>query len=151
MKRSANAPDWMSASTRLHVLLHVRVDHARARDVVAVLGRVGDRPALLGDAALPHEVDDELQLVQHLEVGDLRLVARLGERLEAVLHELRGAAAEHGLLAEQVGLGLLGERRLDAAGARPPMRLRVAPGAARHALPVASCSTATITGTPRPA
>ena len=36
----------------LHVLLDVRVDDARAGDVVAVLGRVGDRPALLGDAAL---------------------------------------------------------------------------------------------------
>jgi hypothetical protein len=70
----------------LHVLLDVRVDHARARDVVAVLGGVGDRPALLGDAALPHEVDDELELVQHLEVGDLGLVAGLDERLEAVLH-----------------------------------------------------------------
>jgi hypothetical protein len=59
--------------------------------------------------------------VQHLEVGDLRLVAGLGERLEAVLDELRHAAAEHGLLTEQVGLGLLGERRLDDAGARPPI------------------------------
>src|SRR5690606_12491908 len=36
----------------LHVLLDVRVDHARARDVVAVLRGVGDGPALLGDAAL---------------------------------------------------------------------------------------------------
>src|SRR5687768_3517136 len=32
---------------RLHVLLHARVDHPRAGDVVAVLGRVGHRPALL--------------------------------------------------------------------------------------------------------
>ena len=91
---------------------------ARAGDVVAVLGGVGDRPALLGDAALVHQVDDQLQLVQALEVGDLGLVAGLGEHLEAVLHQLRHAAAEHGLLAEQVGLGLLGERGLDAAGAQ---------------------------------
>ena len=102
----------------LHVLLDVAGDDARARDVVAVLGRVGDRPALLGDAALPHQVDDELQLVQHLEVGDLRLVAGLGQGLEAVLDELRDAAAEHGLLTEQVGLGLFGEGGLDAAGAQ---------------------------------
>ena len=41
------------------------------------------------------------------------------------MHQLRGAAAEHGLLAEQVGLGLLGERGLDAAGAQAADRLRV--------------------------
>src|SRR5690606_8173155 len=109
----------------LHVLLDVRVDHARARDVVAVLRGVGDGPALLGDAALPHEVDDELELVQHLEVRDLRLVAGLGEGLEAVLDELRHATAQDGLLAEEVGLGLLGERRPDDAGARAADRLRV--------------------------
>src|SRR5690349_21105897 len=50
----------------LHVLLHVRVDDARAGHVVAVLSRVGDGPALLGDAALDHQVDDELELVQAL-------------------------------------------------------------------------------------
>ncbi len=66
--------------------------------------------------------------MQHLEVGDLRLVARLGEHLEAVLDQLRGTAAQHGLLAEQVGLGLLGERGLDTAGAQTADALRVAPG-----------------------
>src|SRR5690606_21482650 len=59
---------------RLHVVLDVLVDDAGTRDVVTGLGGVRDGPALLGDAALPHEVDDELELVQHLEVGDLRLV-----------------------------------------------------------------------------
>ena len=86
-------------------------------DVVAVLGGVGHRPALLGDAALVDEVDDQLELVQALEVGDLRLVAGLDEGLEPVHDELRDAAAEHGLLTEEVGLGLLGERGLDGAGA----------------------------------
>ena len=57
----------------LHVFLHLGGDDARAGDVVAVLRGVGDAPALLGDAALPHEVNDELELVQHLEVGDLGL------------------------------------------------------------------------------
>src|SRR3712207_9560775 len=50
-------------------------------------GRVGDREPLVGDAALVHEVDDELQLVQALEVRDLRCVAGLGEHLEPGLHE----------------------------------------------------------------
>jgi hypothetical protein len=47
--------------------------------------------------------------VHRLEVGQLGLVAGLDERLERHLHERRGAAAQDGLLAEQVGLGLLGE------------------------------------------
>ena len=69
------------------------------------------------DPALPDQVDDQLQLVQALVVGDLGLVARLDERLEAELDQLRNTAAEHGLLAEEIGLGLLRERRLDHAGA----------------------------------
>jgi hypothetical protein len=72
--------------------------------------------------------------VQALEVGDLRLVAGLGEHLEAGLHQRGGAAAEHGLLAEQVGLGLLGEGGLDDAGAgaadAPWRRTARAPGVA---------------------
>jgi hypothetical protein len=101
---------------------------AGAGHVVAVLRGVGDRPALLGDAALVHQVDDQLQLVEALEVRDLGLVAGLGEDLEAVLHQLRRATAQDGLLAEQVGLGLLGERGLDAAGAQAADRLGVGEG-----------------------
>src|SRR5437762_1740242 len=52
-----------------------------------------------------------------LRLGQLRAVL-LEERLEPQLDELRHAAAEHGLLAEQVGLGLLGEARLDHPRAR---------------------------------
>src|SRR5699024_4499506 len=113
---------------RLHVGLRLLGDHAGAGDVVAVLGGVGDRPALLGDAALVHEVDDELELVQHLEVGDLGLVARLGEGLEAGLDQVAHAAAEHRLLTEQVGLGLLGEGGLDDAGAGAADALGVGEG-----------------------
>ena len=94
------------------------VDDARPGDVVAVLGGVADRVAHVAEAAAVHEVDDELELVQALEVRDLRLVARLDQRLEAGLHELAHAAAEDRLLAEEVRLGLLGERRLEDAGAR---------------------------------
>ena len=42
------------------MLLDVGGDDARAGDVVAVLGGVGAGPALLGDAALVDEVNDEL-------------------------------------------------------------------------------------------
>ena len=70
----------------------------------------------LGEAALVHQVDDQLELVQALEIGDLGLVAGGDQRLEAGDDQLAGAAAEHRLLAEQIGLGLLAEAGLDRAG-----------------------------------
>src|SRR5439155_3111705 len=65
-----------------------------------------------------HEAHDQLQLVHALEVGDLRLVSGLAERLEPALDEGRNAAAQHRLLSKEVGFRLLGEGRLDDAGAR---------------------------------
>src|SRR5690348_13825831 len=56
---------------------------------------------------LIEQVDDQLQLVHALEVGHLRLIAGFDERVEARLHQGAHTAAEHGLLAEQVGLGFL--------------------------------------------
>src|SRR5204863_3793996 len=69
-----------------------------------------------------------------LEVGDLRLVARVDERLEARLHQRADAAAQHRLLAEEIRLGLFLECRLDdpraraadAAAVRERQRLRLA-------------------------
>ena len=55
--------------------------------------------------------------MEALEVRHFRLVAGCDERLEARLHEGAGSAAEHDLLAEEVGLGLLLERGLEHAGA----------------------------------
>ena len=94
-------------------------DDAGPAGQVAVLGGVGDRVAHAGDALLVHEVDDELQLVEALEVGRLGLVARLDEGLETGLHQLGEPAAEHDLLAEEVGLGLLLEGGLEHAGPGP--------------------------------
>src|SRR5581483_4848975 len=110
-----------------HPLAHALVDHARPALVVAPLGGVGDRVPHPRQPALVDEVDDELHLVQALEVGDLRLVPGLDQRVEPALHELRDPAAKHGLLAEQVGLGLLLERRLDDPGPGGPD-----PGAVRE-------------------
>src|SRR5438105_257062 len=93
------------------------VDHARPAREVAVLRDVRDRVAHVLEAALVDQVDDQLQLVEALVVGDLGLVARLDERLEPGLDQRGGAAAEDGLLAEEVALGLLGERRLEQADA----------------------------------
>ena len=101
----------------LHRGLRLGGDHLGAGGVVAVLGGVGDGVAHLGHAALVHEVHDELHLVEALEVGHLGRVARLHERLEAGVDERRHAAAEHRLLAEEVGVRLVLERGLDDAGA----------------------------------
>src|SRR5664280_2066858 len=107
----------------LHLAARRLGDDAGAGGVVAVLGRVADGIAHVVEAAAVHEVDDELQLVQALEVRDLGLVARVDECLEARRHERGRAAAEDGLLAEEVRLGLLGERRLQHPRARGAKRL----------------------------
>src|SRR5437588_1998690 len=100
----------------LHARSHARVDDLRPGDVFAVFGVVRDRVVHRADAALVHEVDDELELVQALEVRHFRRVARLDQRVEARLDQLDTAAAEYRLLAEEVGLGLFLERGLDDAG-----------------------------------
>ena len=112
----------------LHGLLDFGRDDARAGDVVAPLGGVGDGVAHVGEAAAVHQVDDELELVEDLEVGEFGLVAGLDEGLEACLDEGGGAAAEDGLLAEEVGLGLFGEGGLEHAGAGAADALGVAEG-----------------------
>ena len=85
-----------------------------------------------GDPLLVHEVDDQLQLVQALEVGRLGLVAGVDQRLEAGGHQRGQAAAEHHLLAEEVGLGLLVEGGVEHAGpgGADGVRRRTAPGPA---------------------
>ena len=83
---------------------------------VAVLGRVGDGVPHAGDALLVHEVDDELELVEALEVGRLGLVAGVDQGLEAGLDERGETAAQHDLLAEEVGLGLLVEGGVEDPG-----------------------------------
>ena len=51
--------------------------------------------------------------MQALEIGHLGGVARLDQGLEAVLDQLGQAAAQHHLLAEQVGFAFLAEAGLD--------------------------------------
>ena len=101
----------------LHVLLHVLVHYDRAARVVAVLGGIADRVAHVLHAALVEQVDYQLELVHALEIGRLRLVPGLHQRLEGRLDQRRHASAQHGLLAEQVGLGLLLEGRVQHARA----------------------------------
>src|SRR6266513_1519143 len=96
-----------------HALARILVDDLRTGGVLAVLGIVRDRVVHGADAALVHQVDDQLELVQAFEVRHLGRVACLHQGIESGFHQLDAAAAQHGLLAEQVGLGLLLEAGLD--------------------------------------
>ena len=64
-----------------------------------------------------HQIDDQLELVQALEVRHLGRVAGVDQRFEARGHQRRGAAAEHGLFAEQIGFRLFAEVGFEDAGA----------------------------------
>ena len=66
--------------------------------------------------------------MEHLEVGDFRLVASLGQHVEAEVAELVHATHEHVLLAEEIGLGLFLEGGLDGAGAQSTEGLGVGQG-----------------------
>jgi len=87
--------------------------------------------------------------VETFEVGGLGLVAGVDERLEPSGDEGRHPAAEHDLLAEEVGLGLLVEGGVEDAGARRPGGVGVGERE-RVRLAVASWATAIRLGTPPP-
>src|SRR5690554_1802756 len=92
------------------------VDHLGTSHVLTVLRIVGDGVVHVGDAALVHQVDDQLQLVQTLEVGHFRRVAGFGQHFETGLDQLHRATTENSLLTEQVGFGLVLEGGFDDAG-----------------------------------
>src|SRR5579872_6089536 len=97
----------------LHFGLDAIADHPRAARVIAVFGGVRDRVAHIGDAAFIDQVDDQLHLVQAFEIRHLGRVAGLDQGLVAGDDEAGQPAAQHRLLAEQVGLAFLFEARLD--------------------------------------
>ena len=124
----------------LHLGLGLVGDDPGAAGIVAVFGRVRDRIAHVGEAALVDQVDDQLDLVQALEISHLGRVAGLDQGVVAGRDQRAEAAAEHDLLAEEVGLAFLAEGRLDDAGpaaadgraiAEPDLRC-VARGVLRH-------------------
>ena len=92
------------------------VDDPRTTRVIAILGGVRDRVPHVGDAALIDQVDDQLHFVTALEIGHLRRIAGLDQGLESGEDQRGEPAAQHGLLAEQIGLAFLAERRLDDPG-----------------------------------
>src|SRR6185503_5450349 len=67
----------------------------------------------------------QLDLVQALEIGHFRRITRLDQGLEAGPDQLDKPAAEHGLLAEEVGLALLPEGGFDDPGPAAADRRRI--------------------------
>ena len=97
----------------LHLGSHSIVHHSRPSCQISVFGGVGDGIAHSCDALLIHEIHDQLQLVKTFKVGDLRLIARVGEDFKGGFHQRGQPAAEHYLLAEKVGFALFGEGGLQ--------------------------------------
>ena len=72
--------------------------------------------------------------MQALEVSHLGRVTRLDQRFEACFDQLNRTTAQHGLLAEQIGLGLFAEVGLDDAGTTAAIGHRIRQrDIARHA------------------
>src|SRR5699024_7090297 len=78
----------------LHALLGSSVDNAWAGDVATELSGVRDRVVHVANAALEHEVNNQLELVQNLEVGHFWLVASFGQNLETSLNQFLGSRSE---------------------------------------------------------
>ena len=116
------------------------VDDAVAAAERAVFGGVAHRKVHIVVAALIHQVHNHLQFVQALEVGDFLGVARLHQRLESGVDQGGYAAAEDGLLAEQVAFGFVfdggfqhaGAGAADALGVGQPQVFGVAGGVLMH-------------------
>src|SRR6202000_2485235 len=71
----------------------------------------------VGNTALVHEVDYQLDLVQALEIRHFRCVAGFNQYVVARFDQLGHATAQHHLLAEEIRLALLPKGGLDDAGA----------------------------------
>src|SRR5699024_57527 len=109
----------------LHALLGTSIDNAWAGDVATELSGVRYRVVHVADAALEHEVNNQLELVQNLEVRHLWLVASFGQNLKTGLDQFLGATAQNCLLTEEVSDGLCLEGRWDNACACAAQSSRV--------------------------
>src|SRR5690554_3065601 len=99
-----------------HGFTRLLVDDLRAGYVLTVLGVVGDTVVHVGNTAFEHQVNNQLELVQALEVSHFRRVTGFGQNFETGLDQLDRTTTENRLLAEQVGFGLVLEGGFDDAG-----------------------------------
>ena len=103
-----------------HAVFHRFVDDLGANRDIAIFRRLRDGETHPGNSTLVHEIHDELELVQALEVGHLGRVAGFHQHFEPSLHQGGGPPAEDALLTEEVGHGLLPEVGLEDARPRAP-------------------------------
>ena len=89
------------------------VDQSWSGVVDAELRGVADRLAHPGETAVIDQIADLLELVTALDVGDFGRVSRLDQDLVGRQDQVGDSAAEHGLFAEQIGLGLVRDRADD--------------------------------------
>ena len=76
----------------LHLRFGVGGDQTRTTDVVPVFRRIGDGVAHGGQTTLHHQVNDQLDFMQALEIGELRLIAGFHQGFEAGFDQLRETA-----------------------------------------------------------
>src|SRR6266478_8517654 len=111
-----------------HLVARLLGDDARSGGIIALLGSIADGVAHVAEASAVNQVNDELELVEAFEIGDLGLVASFRKRFEARFDQFTHAAAEHGLFAKEVGFGLLGKGGFQNASARAAESLSVGEG-----------------------
>src|SRR6266498_5258706 len=106
------------AQRRSHVVLHCLIDNLWTDGQLAPFGGVRNQFAHSGKSCFVDKIDNKLELVQAFEVRELGRIAGANQRVEAGTNERARAAAEHGLLAKQIGLSLLAKSRFEYTGTR---------------------------------
>ena len=101
----------------LHFLPCRFADCARTAGARTEFGRVGNRAIHAGNAARMDEIDDQFQLVQAFEIGELRRITRLDQRIETGLDQFHRTPTQHRLLAKQIGFGFRAKIGFDHANA----------------------------------
>jgi hypothetical protein len=99
-----------------HSFAGLLVDHLRTGYVLTVLGVVGDGVVHVGDAAFVHQVNNQLELVQTLEISHFRSVARFGQGFKAGFNQFNRTTTQNGLLTKQVGFRFVFEGGFDNTG-----------------------------------
>src|SRR5712664_297467 len=101
-----------------HFFSRLLGDDARSSGIITLFGSITDGVAHVAEATTVNQVDDQLELMEAFEVGNLGLIACFRERLEARLDQFTHAAAKYGLLAKEVRFGFFGESGFQNAGTR---------------------------------
>src|SRR5690625_36633 len=83
-------------------LLGIGVDHPCTTRNPAIFCCITDGVVHSLDSAFVHEVHNQFQLMEALEVGDFRLIARFYKNFKTRLHQLGCAAAQYSLLTEKI-------------------------------------------------